>query len=214
MSQFTWPRCRCHDVCTLTNKPQGTRHAQPSVLLFIPHIALILLHSYTREKYVGSIFGDMVSIWYISCCFVLTPCEDPLFLYIFYDSLDLCKPSENKTNKISYMYHRQSRARNPPRITVATLSHYRIDFPLGLGTGLNLTCRAVNAYSLSNFFNLSYCLVKLESSAVARLVLIILFHQSCKKYLYKEALLIPENVNQRENMKFFRQLTVQTRTTL
>jgi hypothetical protein len=32
--------------------------------------------------------------------------EDPPVLYIFYDSLDLCKPSENKGSKISYMYHR------------------------------------------------------------------------------------------------------------
>jgi hypothetical protein len=57
---------------------------------------------YTREKDVSSIFGDMVSFWYISCCFVLTACEDPPFLYIFYDSLDLCKPSENKSSRTSY----------------------------------------------------------------------------------------------------------------
>jgi hypothetical protein len=61
-------------------------------------------YSYTREKDVSSHFGDMVSFWYIWCCFISTPCERPPFLYIFYDSLDLCKPSENKSSKISYMY--------------------------------------------------------------------------------------------------------------
>jgi hypothetical protein len=58
----------------------------------------------------------MVSFWYIWCCFVSTPCEDPPFLYISYDSLDLCKPSENKSSKISYIYHRQQDTKYP-RIT-------------------------------------------------------------------------------------------------
>jgi len=73
-----------------------------------------IFYSYAREKDVSSIFGDMVSFWYIWCCFGSTPCADPPFLYIFYDSLDLCKPSENKSSTISYMHHRQSRARNTP----------------------------------------------------------------------------------------------------
>jgi len=77
-------------------------------------------YSYTREKDVSSIFGDMVSFRYIWCCFVSTPCEDPPFLYISYDSLDLCKPSENKSSKISYIYHRQQGTKYP-RITVCML---------------------------------------------------------------------------------------------
>jgi hypothetical protein len=57
-------------------------------------------YSYTRKKYVSSIFGDMVSFCYIWCCFVSTPCEDPFFfLDIFYDSLDLCKPIDSRARK-------------------------------------------------------------------------------------------------------------------
>jgi hypothetical protein len=73
-------------------------------------------YSYTGEKDVSSISGDMVSFWYICVLFSFDPCEDRPFLYIFYDSLDLCKPSENKSSKISYIYiyNRQSRPRNTP----------------------------------------------------------------------------------------------------
>jgi hypothetical protein len=41
-------------------------------------------YSYTRKKYVSSIFGDMVSFCYIWCCFVSTPCEDPPFFFWIY----------------------------------------------------------------------------------------------------------------------------------
>ena len=42
-----------------------------------------IFYSYAREKDVSSIFGDMVSFWYIWCCFVSTACEDPpFFVYI------------------------------------------------------------------------------------------------------------------------------------
>jgi hypothetical protein len=56
-------------------------------------------YSYTRGKDVGPIFGDMVSFWYIWCCFVSSPCEDLPFLYIFHDSLDLCKLAKIKAAK-------------------------------------------------------------------------------------------------------------------
>ena len=73
-----------------------------------------IFYSYAREKDVSSIFGDMVSFWYIWCCFVSTPCEDPPFLYIYYDPHLICaSPAKIKAAK-SHIYIIDSRARNTP----------------------------------------------------------------------------------------------------